>query len=150
MISLARHSLRLLLCLAIGLVLQLHAATAKDMQGEWMIDGAATWEAMKKMPQFAAAPADKLKAMEPMVIAQLSAMTCTVTADKIVSSGGPQPETETYRVLGIDGNTIKTESTNAKGVTEKTDVLVKGDSLVLTYPGQEGKMLVMKRKPAAK
>lgn len=148
--ALARHSLRLLLCLAIGLVIQLHAATAKDIQGDWVVDGAATWEAMKAAPQIAAMPPEQQKMMQEMVTKQMSAMSTTVTADKLIST---QPDgklkEETYKVLGIDGDVVKTESTDAAGKVEKTDIQVKGANLILTSPEQPGMTIVLKRKPAA-
>lgn len=143
--------LRLLLCLAVGLALQLHAATAKDIQGDWVIDGPATWEAMKSAPQIAAMPPEQQKMMQQMIITQMSAMSSTVTADKIISTKPDgKMEEETYKVLAIEGDVVKTESTGANGQVEKTNIQVKGDVLVLTNPDQPGMTMVLKRKVAAK
>lgn len=150
MTVLARHSLRLLLCLAIGLAIQLHAATAKDIQGDWVVDGAATWDAMKTSPQISAMPPEQQKMMQEMMTKQMSAMSSTVTADKITSTK-PDGKTseETYKVLGIEGDVVKTENTNAAGKVEKVNIQVKGEVLVLTNPDQPGMTIVLKRKPAA-
>jgi hypothetical protein len=143
--------LRLLLCLALGLALQLHAATAKDIQGDWVIDGPATWEAMKSAPQIAAMPPEQQKMMQQMIITQMSAMSSTVTADKIISTKPDgKMEEETYKVLAIEGDVVKTESTGANGQVEKTNIQVKGEVLVLTNPDQPGMTMVLKRKAAAK
>jgi len=148
--SLARHSLRLLLCLAIGLAFQLHAATAKDIQGEWIVDGEATWEAMKASPQIAGMPPEQQKMMQTMMVGQMSKMTTTVTADKLISTKGDgQIKEETYKVLGIEGDKVMTESTDAAGKVEKTDIVVKGANLILTSPQQPGMTIVLKPKPAA-
>ncbi len=146
----ARHSLRLLLCLAIGLVLQLHAATAKDIQGDWIVDGPATWDAMKATPQIAAMPPEQQKMMQEMVTQQMSAFSSTLTADKIISTKPDgKMEEETYKVIAIEGDVVKTESTDAAGKVEKTNIQVKGATLVLTNPDQPGMTMVLKRKPAA-
>jgi hypothetical protein len=149
MTTLARHSLRLLLCLAIGLALQLHAATAKDIQGEWVVDGAATWAAMKQAPQIVAMPPEQQKMMETMMIGQMSQMTSVVTGDKIVQSM-PDGKTKTsvYKVTKIVGDVVTTEDTNEEGRTETTDIVVKGDTLTLTSPQQPGMTIVLKRKTA--
>ena len=150
MTTLARHSLRLLLCLAIGLVLQLHAATAKDIQGDWIVDGPATWDAMKTAPQIAAMPPEQQKMMQEMITKQMSTMTSTVTADKIISTKPDgKLEEEAYKVLSIEGDVVKTESTDAAGKVEKTNIQVKGATLVLTNPDQPGMTMVLKRKVAA-
>jgi hypothetical protein len=150
MTSLARHSFRLLLCLAIGLALQLHAATAKDIQGEWVVDGAASWEAMKTSPQIAAMPAEQQKMMQQMMVSQMSSMTSVVTADKITSTMGEgKKKVDVYKVLSIEGDTVKIEDTDEAGKVEQTNVLVKGDTLTLTSPQQPGMTMVLKRKPAA-
>jgi protein gp37 len=147
--AIARRSLRLLLCLAIGLALQLNAATAKDIQGDWVVDGPATWDAMKTTPQIAAMPPEQQKMMQEMFTKQMSAFSATVTADKIVSTT-PDGKTdeETYKVLAIEGDVVKTENTNAAGKVEKTNIQVKGANLVLTNPDQPGMTMVLKRKPA--
>lgn len=150
MTSLARHSLRLLLCLAIGLTLQLHAATAKDIQGDWLLDATATWEAMKTSPQIAAMPPEQQQAIGQMMIKQLDGGSTTVTADKLISikPDGTKDES-TYKVTAIEGDTVTTESTKADGKVEKTAILIKGDILNLTSPSHPGMTIVMKRKPAA-
>lgn len=140
--------LRLALLLAIGLALQLHAATAKDLLGEWTVDANATWDAMKSSPQFAGIPAEQQGAVKAMFAQQMSQMAFIVTADKIVSTMGEKKEESSYKVLGIEGDKISTESTDAKGKVEKTDITVKGDSLVLTNLDQPGMMMVLKRKAA--
>jgi hypothetical protein len=147
----ARHSLRLLLCMAIGLALQLHAATAEDIQGEWIVDGAATWAAMKTSPEIAAAPPEQQKMMETMVIGQLSEMVSVVTADKMTQTmPGGKVKTSTYKITQIVGDVITTEDINEKGKTEITNILVKDGMLNLTNPAQPGMTIVLKRKPAAK
>lgn len=147
MIALARHSLRLLLCLAIGLVIQLHAATAKDIQGEWLLDAAATWDAMKASPQIAAMSPEQQKMVGEMMVKQMTGSSTTVTADKLISTkpDGTKEES-TYKVTAIDGDKVTTESTKADGKVEKTDIVVNGDSLTLTSPSHPGMTMVMKRK----
>ena len=149
MTTLARHSLRLLLCLAVGLALQLHAATAKDIQGEWLLDGAATWEAMKTSPQIAAMPPEQQKMVGEMMVKQMSGASTTVTADKLISTKPDgKLEESTYKVTKIDGDKVTTESTKADGKVEVTEITVKGDTLLLTSPSHPGMTMVMKRKPA--
>lgn len=149
MTTLAHHSLRLLLCLAIGLALQLHAATAKDIQGDWLLDGAATWEAMKTSPQIAAMPPEQQKMVGEMMIKQMNGATTKVTADKLISTKPDGTvEESTYKVTKTDGDKITTESTKADGKTETTEITVKGDTLHLTSPSHPGMTIVMKRKTA--
>lgn len=145
------RSCHLLLCLALGLALQLHAATAKDIQGEWVIDAPATWEGMKTLPQIAAMPPEQQQAVGQMMIKQLSGASTTVTADKLISTKPDGTvEESTYKVTAIDGDKVSTESTKADGKVEKTDIVVKGDTLTLTSPSHPGMTMVMKRKAAAK
>ncbi len=140
---------RLMLLLAMGLTLHLHAATAKDIQGEWSVDAAATWEAMKNSPQFAGIPAEQQGMMKDMFTQQMVQMSFNVTADKITASMGDESKDEsTYKVLGIDGDKVSTETTDAKGKVEKTDILVKGETLTLTSDSQPGMAIVLKRKAA--
>lgn len=149
MIRFATAPLRLLLLLALGLTLQLHAATAKDMLGEWTVDANATWDAMKSSPQFAGIPPEQQGAVKAMFAQQMGQMTFNVTADKIITSMGADKKDEsTYKVLGIDGDKISTESTDSKGKVEKTDITVKGDTLVLTNVSQPDMTMVLKRKAA--
>jgi hypothetical protein len=149
MIRSATTPFRLLLLLALGLVLQLHAATAKDILGEWTVDANATWDAMKSSPQFAGIPPEQQDAVKAMFAQQMGQMTFTVTADKIISSMGPDKKDESsYKVLGIDGDKISTESTDSKGKVEKTDITVKGDTLTLSNVSQPGMSMVLKRKAA--
>lgn len=145
-----RASFRLLLCLASCLALQLHAATAKDIQGEWTVDGPATWAAMKSAPQFAALPPEQQPAIEQMMLKQMSSMGFTLTADKLISSQGDQKKEETYKVTSIDGDKLVTESTDAAGKVEKSEITVKGDTLLLASLDQPGMKMVLKRKGAAK
>lgn len=147
MTMLAHRSLRLLLCLAIGLALQLHAATAKDILGEWMLDGAATWEAMKTSPQIAAMPPEQQKMVGEMMVKQMSGASTTVTADKLISTkpDGTKEES-TYKVTKTEGDKITTESTKADGKVETTEITVKGDTILLNSPSHPGMTIVMKRK----
>lgn len=144
-----RSSFRLLACLALGLALQLHAATAKDIQGDWIVDGPATWAAMKTSPQFANVPADQQPAIEQMMVKQMSSMGFTLTADKMISTQGDQKKEESYKVTSITGDKVVTESTDAAGKVEKSEVTVKGDILILASLDQPGMKMVLKRKPAA-
>jgi hypothetical protein len=148
MIRSVTRPLRLLLLLTIGLVLHLHAATAKDIQGEWTVDANATWDAMKSSPQFAGIPPEQQGAVKAMFAQQMSQMIFSVTADTITTTMGEKKEESTYKVLGIEGDKISTESTDAKGKVEKTDITLKGDSIVLTNVSQPGMMMVLKRKAA--
>lgn len=147
MIATVRHSLRLLLCLACGLAFQLQAATAKDIEGDWQLDGAATWEAMKTSPQIAAMPPEQQQAIGQMMITQMNGASTLVTSDKLISTkpDGTKEES-TYKVVAIDGDKVTTESTKADGKVEKTDIVVKGDTLTLTSPSHPGMTMVMKRK----
>ncbi|MBA3700469.1 MAG: hypothetical protein H0W78_16605 [Planctomycetes bacterium] len=147
--TLARHSFRLLLCLALGLALQLHAATAKDIQGEWLLDGAATWEAMKTSPQIAAMPPDQQKMVGEMMVKQMSGASTTVTADKLISTKPDgMVEESTYKVTKTEGDKVTTESTKADGTVETTEITVTGDTLLLKSPSHPGMTIVMKRKAA--
>ena len=147
--SITRRPFRLLLCLALGLVLQLHAATAKDIQGEWQVDGPATWEAMKQAPQIAAMPPEQQKAMEAMMVGQLGEMSSVVTADTITQTM-PDGKTKkrTYKVTKIEGDTVTTEDTDETGKTDTTHILVKGDTLALSNPQHPGMTIILKRKAA--
>jgi hypothetical protein len=57
-------SLRLFSCLAFSLALHLSAASVKDIQGEWIADGVATWDLMKKAPQLAAVSSKEQKLIQ--------------------------------------------------------------------------------------
>ena len=147
MTLLVNHSLRLLLCLVIGVATQLHAATAKDILGDWVLDGTATWEAMKTAPQIAAMPPEQQKMVGEMMIKQMNGASTTVTADKLISTTPDgKVEESTYKVTGIEGDKVSTESTKADGKVETTHILVNGDVLTLTNPAHPGMTLVMKRK----
>lgn len=145
--AIARHSIRLLLCLAVGVAIQLHAATAKDIHGDWVLDGAATWESMKTAPQIAAMPPEQQAMMGEMMIKQMTGSSTTVTADKLISiKPDGTKEESTYKVTAIDGDKITTESTKADGKVDITHITVKGDILHLTNPAMPGMTMVMKRK----
>ena len=142
-------TLRLFSCLALSLALHLSAATATDIQGEWIADGAATWASMKNAPQIVGLPPEQQKMIQEMILTQSAGMGSTVTADKLISRQGEQKKEASYKVTGITGDKISTEVTDANGKVEKIEITVKGDTMTLSNVDQPGIEMVLKRKPAA-
>jgi hypothetical protein len=141
--------LRVLACLILCLSMHLSAATAKDMLGNWTVDGPATWERMKAMPQLAAAPAPQQEQMKAMILGMAAGMTYEVTADKLIGKMGEKTDIDAYKVLGVDGDLIHTETTNGKGEVEKTDIQVGKDTLTLISLDKPGMVMVLKKAVAA-
>ena len=138
--------LRVLACLVLCLSLQLSAATAKDLIGAYTVDGPATWEKMKAMPQIAAAPAAQQEAMKTNLLGMFAAMTCEITADKLIQKTGDKTSTDAFKVLGVDGDLFHTETIDAKGKSEKSDIqLGKDGGLVVVSLDQPGMVMVLKK-----
>lgn len=142
-------TLRLFSCLALSLALHLSAATATDIQGEWIADGAATWASMKSAPQIVGLPPEQQKMIQEMILTQSASMGFTVTADKFISNQGEQKKEVSYKVTGITGDKISTDGTDASGKVEKIDLILKDGTLSLSNMDQPGVQMVLKRKPAA-
>lgn len=138
----------LLSCIMLGATLS--AATAKDILGDWSVDGAATWELMKASPQFASIPPDQMDTVSKMMTAQMSSMHFTVTASTIISYQGKQKKEEAYTVTSIVDDVLTTQSTNASGKVETSTITVKKDSLVLASVDQPGMFMVLRHKVAGK
>jgi hypothetical protein len=147
--SMLSFTLRLFSCLALSLAFHLSAATATDIQGEWIADGAATWASMKSAPQIVGLPPEQQKMIQEMILTQSASMGFTVTADKFISNQGEQKKEVSYKVTGITGDKISTDGTDASGKVEKIDLILKDGTLSLSNMDQPGVQMVLKRKTAA-
>lgn len=145
--AIATLALRPFVCLVIGLTAHLHAATAKDLEGEWVLDGAATWEGFKNLPHMKAMTPERQKKQEALLVDPANQTTLNITEKTFTQTSARETRSMSYTITKIDGDLITIEATTDDGKKQINHLLVTGDVLQLTHPQEPTMVWISRRKP---
>lgn len=134
------------LLLSVACLVQLQAASARDLVGTWTVDVEATWNALQGLPEMKQLPPEAAAIAKSAFTTQAAGMTWTFTEDKVTSLVNGMKQEETYVVLSSTGDTLVTESTNAEGTKERSTVRLTGGGMELVPAANPLAKVVLKRK----
>ena len=122
---------------------------AASLQGNWMIDKLAAFEAAAP-PIYKAATPEKQKEMRDQVMAGIPDMTIDFTADKATMKAGQETEVTTYTVSRQEKSTVWIEvvtpaKAGAAAKTEKLSMEFVDDDTVKMQKEGEAAALILKR-----
>ena len=148
-----------LLCAALLLVPLAFAgaATATDVEGQWAVDGEATWAMLQADPalqtQFSSLTPAQQAVIRGMVMDKMAAVGWTITAGRaeITDPDGTR-RVSTWTVSAIADDTLTIEATDAQGHTASASLTVSGERLIARgfaspapAAGQPSPALVLRR-----
>jgi hypothetical protein len=124
---------------------------AASLQGNWMIDKLAAFEAAAP-PVYKAATPEKQKEMRDQVMAGMPDMVIEFTADKATMKAGQDTEVATYKVTKQEKNTVWVDlvpqgKTGAAAAVEKLSLeFVDDDTLKMQKEGEPAALLLKRQK----
>ena len=141
--------------------LALSAASAKDIEGRWVVDSEATWAMMQENPQmqaqFGSMPPEQQAHIKSMVMATMAKLIWNLSAGRAeITEPDGTVRTSTWTVTKNEGDTLSIEAQDAQGSARAGTLAVAGDRLIARGfsaakkpAGQPDTAIVMKRADSA-
>ena len=142
-----------LLCLA--------ASTAKDLEGDWVVDTDATWTLMQENPQmkaqFGSMPPEQQVMIKNMVMGKMAKMNWTLKDGQAqITEPDGAVRTSTWSVAKVEGGTFTIDAKDDQGAVRTGTLTVNGEHLIARGFSEPGKnqvqpdtAVVMKRSVVA-
>lgn len=136
--------MRALLGLLLLLPLSLMAATAQDLEGQWVVDAEATWAMMQENPQmkaqFGAMPPEQQEMIKSMVMGKMAQMTWSLKdGSAVITEADGVVRTSAWKVVKAEGDTLSVEAQDDQGVSRAGTLTLTGDRLVARGFSDPGK-----------